>query len=277
MEGSSNPRVRRIYETFRCGPKRAGRCRQPSSVPSGLYCKRRPGLWTELLTGFRIAEFGSWSGPKDGSRKLGSDVWLLEGTRFTEHSDQLRVWDKRLTPFVHKQLEEAKVGLKKRDIVENIRAEARIREFTVWRSATISKKLTIEAIFVTDQDGTETFSHYDVTCSCGYPAIARFPCWDALTVADQKNFDAELLVPPELWTKNWRIQYPEDMVFQFPTIDILRNHPEADDMRDQSLFLPIIAPTKRGRPRVGRHKSSMEKTMNRNLARNARGGVGGGR
>jgi len=96
-------------------------------------------------------------------------------------------------------------------------------------------------------------------------------------VADQKNFDAELLVPPELWTKNWRTQYPEDLVFQFPTIDILRNHPEAGDMKDKSLFLPIIAPTKRGRPRVGREKSSMEKTMNPNWARNARGGVGGGR
>mmetsp|Transcript_16526 Transcript_16526/g.42586 ORF Transcript_16526/g.42586 Transcript_16526/m.42586 type:complete len:86 (-) Transcript_16526:226-483(-) len=84
------------------------------------------------------------------------------------------------------------------------------------------------------------------------------------------------MVPPELWTSAWKTQHPDDLNLQFPLLEELENHPDVSELRDSSLCLPVIAPTKRGRPRSGRLKSSMKKTIAQNEARKGQGRVCGG-
>jgi len=195
-----------------------------------------------------------------------------EYTRFSDQKTMSQARKEFLPPRPACNLAKASEGLPKWDVVELPADGGETRRFKIHRSDEYYVICTLRPIMklpaVEGEDAE--ISHFDVSCECGVPAIQRSPCSDALLVAAAFGIDSTLFVPPELWTTAWRAQYPPAMIFTVPTREDLENHPEVATLRDADLFVPVMAPPKRGRPRLVRLRSAMEKNLARNVARNER-------
>ena len=106
------------------------------------------------------------------------------------------------------------------------------------------------------------------SCSCGNPNIYQLPCKHMDAPALAGHYDERKLIPMELTTSRWKLQYPVEHKFNTTTgyeLIMAGNYPH---LRDKNIRVPVTAPRKRGRPPTKRAKHAVERSFRRRIGSN---------
>lgn len=193
-------------------------------------------------------------------------IVLLEQKRFKKWQGKCWEHQDTITPFARRKLNDTPV-LQGRTVSlsESNSTDTSKTYFLSPRRASRPPLRVVLQFPAAVHAGNDTHSYFG-TCSCGIPQRDTFPCRHMRTIADHLNLPSSAVVPALYWTSRWREQYPQAMHFTAPTRAEIEDMGE--DGRDNSLSLPVAAPTKRGRPPVNRKRHAVEATVAQRKRRN---------